>query len=152
MLPAVERNPRKRALQARRGVPGTKVPAWIWVAIAVAALAIVGSLVGDDTPAVDNPVVVVDDPGAGDVDLTLESCDVGEFTVTARVTLTSTASFSLVALGGDVYDEDGVSIGQGIGTVSDVVPGQPYETEVIYSVTDPDRVDTCRVRVDSTFR
>jgi hypothetical protein len=52
-----------------------------------------------------------------------------------------------VEFGGSFVDADGVAIGEGLGNVTDVVPGQVYKTKVLYDLDGAGRDGRCGVNV-----
>src|SRR5919106_1540365 len=83
----------------------------------------------------------VSDPGqeapSGETGVRLEvlSCEIDEFGGTAQVELESRRAWSLVSLKGSITDDTGAVVGQGFGNVSDVVPGQTYKTDVLFTIS-----------------
>jgi hypothetical protein len=67
------------------------------------------------------------------------------------VTVTSDSTHSFVGLAGDFTAADGTVIGQGVGNVANVVPGETYRTTVIYSLTGKGTGGECGVVVDSVM-
>ena len=96
------------------------------------------------------PSSPVSTPGSG-VTLNVVSCEVSSGYATAKVSLTSTQAYSFVSLSGDFTSGGGTVIGQGIGSLSDVQPGQSYETTVIYTLSGDGQGGTCGVHVESAL-
>lgn len=70
----------------------------------------------------------------------------------ANAEITVSRPLSYVGLGGDFKRSDGVVIGQGIGNLSDPVPGQTYIVEILYGLnTAAGQGGTCTVRIDTVY-
>jgi hypothetical protein len=119
------------------------------------AAAIAGD--GDDAdttpsaPVIEEPLDLPEPPAGSGIDFEVLNCTSEFGFATATVEFTVDRTYDYVEFVGDYTDEDGVSIGQGLGNVTDVVPGQTYRTEVIYSLTGSARGGTCHVRVGDVF-
>ena len=78
-------------------------------------------------------------------------CTVESGFATAKVEFTSDVAYNYVSFEGDFTNADGIVVGQGLGNATDVVPGQTYRIEVIYSLSGSPRSGTCHVHVGDAF-
>lgn len=113
----------------------------------------IGSAIsGDDTTDYSPPSYSVPDgPSTSAVDIAVKSCSVEYGYGKAKVEVTVSEPLSYVGLGGDFKSADGIVIGQGLGNLSDPVPGQTYIVEVLYDLNMSGRGGTCTVRVDTVY-
>jgi hypothetical protein len=118
--------------------------------VAVGAIGLLGlaSVVNDGVRPVRRESVVDPAPAEVLVDFEVASCEVEYGFATALVEVTLRQPLSYVSFTGDYMNSDGEVTGQGLGNLTDAVPGQTYKTEVLYPLTGGgNEGGTCQVQV-----